>query len=70
MPSKINVLQVIHKLGYVGAEIGCFDLEHYFFIKNSNHMKTDLNNKQIIIFFVDILKNAISGCRFIKFNPE
>ena len=29
MPSKINVLQVIPKLGYGGAEIGCFDLAHY-----------------------------------------
>ena len=29
MLSKINVLQVIPKLGYGGAEIGCFDLAHY-----------------------------------------
>ena len=29
MPPKINVLQVIPKLGYGGAEIGCFDLAHY-----------------------------------------
>ena len=29
MPSKLKVLQVIPKLGYGGAETGCFDLAHY-----------------------------------------
>ena len=29
MPSKLKVLQVIPKLGYGGAEIGCYDLAHY-----------------------------------------
>jgi glycosyltransferase involved in cell wall biosynthesis len=29
MTSKINVLQVIPKLGYGGAETGCYDLAHY-----------------------------------------
>ena len=29
MSSKIKVLQVIPKLGYGGAEIGCYDLAHY-----------------------------------------
>ena len=29
MPSKIKVLQVIQKLGYGGAETGCYDLAHY-----------------------------------------
>ena len=29
MSSKINVLQVIPKLGYGGAETGCYDLAHY-----------------------------------------
>ena len=29
MPSKIKVLQVIPKLGYGGAETGCFDIAHY-----------------------------------------
>ena len=29
MSSKINVLQVIPKLGYGGAETGCFDIAHY-----------------------------------------
>ena len=29
MNTKINVLQVIPKLGYGGAETGCYDLAHY-----------------------------------------
>jgi len=29
MSSKLKVLQVIPKLGYGGAEIGCYDIAHY-----------------------------------------
>ena len=29
MHSKIKVLQVIPKLGYGGAETGCYDIAHY-----------------------------------------
>ena len=29
MSAKINVLQVIPKLGYGGAETGCYDIAHY-----------------------------------------
>ena len=31
MSSKIKVLQVIPKLGFGGAETGCYDLAHYLF---------------------------------------
>ena len=31
---KINVLQVIPRLGYGGAETGCYDLAHYLYEKN------------------------------------
>tara|TARA_B100000427_G_scaffold325857_1_gene333459 strand:+ start:3700 stop:4854 length:1155 start_codon:yes stop_codon:yes gene_type:complete len=31
MPSKLKVLQVIPKLGYGGAETGCFDIAHYLY---------------------------------------
>ena len=34
MSSKIKVLQVIPKLGYGGAETGCYDLAHYNHEKN------------------------------------
>ena len=35
MSSKLKVLQVIPKLGYGGAETGCFDLAHYLHEKNA-----------------------------------
>ena len=34
MTSKIKVLQVIPKLGYGGAETGCYDLAHYLVEKD------------------------------------
>ena len=34
MSSKFKVLQVIPKLGYGGAETGCFDIAHYLFENN------------------------------------
>ncbi len=34
MPSKLKVLQVIPKLGYGGAETGCYDIAHYLYEKN------------------------------------
>ena len=34
MSSKIKVLQVIPKLSYGGAEIGCYDLAHYLYENN------------------------------------
>ena len=37
MSSKIKVLQVIPKLGYGGAETGCFDIAHYL---NENDCKS------------------------------
>ena len=35
MSSKLKVLQVIPKLGYGGAETGCFDLAHYLHEQNA-----------------------------------
>ena len=34
MTKKIKVLQVIPKLGYGGAETGCYDLAHFLAEKN------------------------------------
>ena len=34
MKKKINVLQVIPRLGYGGAETGCYDLAHFLFEQN------------------------------------
>jgi len=35
MSSKLKVLQVIPRLGYGGAETGCYDLAHYLYEQNS-----------------------------------
>ena len=32
---KINILQVIPRLGYGGAETGCYDLAHFLHEQNS-----------------------------------
>ena len=34
MTSKLKVLQVIPKLGYGGAETGCYDIAHYLYENN------------------------------------
>ena len=34
MPSKIKVMQVIPKLGFGGAETGCYDIAHYLYEKD------------------------------------
>ena len=34
MSSKLKVLQVIPRLGYGGAETGCYDLAHYLHEQN------------------------------------
>ena len=34
MKTKIKVLQVIPKLGYGGAETGCYDLAHFLSEQN------------------------------------
>jgi len=36
MTSKLKVLQVIPKLGYGGAETGCYDLAHYLYEQNAS----------------------------------
>ena len=36
MLSNLKVLQVIPKLGYGGAETGCYDIAHYLPENNSN----------------------------------
>ena len=53
MPNNIKVLQVIPKLGYGGAETGCYDIAHYLpenncesFIVTSGGELTKFINKQ------------------------
>ena len=37
MTTKLNVLQVIPKLGYGGAETGCYDIAHFLPEMNADH---------------------------------
>ena len=53
MTSNINVLQVIPRLGFGGAETGCYDIAHYLtenncksFIVTSGGELTKFINKQ------------------------
>jgi len=45
MSSKIKILQVIPRLGYGGAETGCFDLAHYL-------SQNTLNKLLAVWFFI------------------
>ena len=38
MSSKLKVLQVIPRLDYGGAEIGCYDLAHYLSVSKKANL--------------------------------
>ena len=58
MKKKIRVLQVIPRLGYGGAETGCFDLAHFlpekdcksFIITNGGELIKFINKKKVKVF--------------------
>jgi len=55
MPTKLKVLQVIPKLGYGGAETGCYDIAHYlsendcksFLITSGGELLKFINKKKV-----------------------
>ena len=51
MSSKIKVLQVIPKLGYGGAETGCYDLAHY--LPENNCLSYIVTSGGELLKFVD-----------------
>ena len=66
MTIKIKVLQVIPKLGYGGAETGCYDLAHYLaeqdcksFIATSGGDLLKFVRKDKVKIIKIILKNFI-----------
>jgi glycosyltransferase involved in cell wall biosynthesis len=68
MSTKINVLQVIPKLGYGGAETGCYDIAHYlaekecgsFIATASGDLLKFVNKEQVKIFRLPVhSKNPI-----------
>ena len=68
MSSKIKVLQVIPKLGYGGAETGCYDLAHYlpekdcksFLITSGGELLKYINKEKVKVFTLPVhSKNPI-----------
>ena len=68
MSAKINVLQVIPKLGYGGAETGCYDIAHYlaekecgsFIVTASGDLIKFVNKEKVKIFRLPVhSKNPI-----------
>ena len=67
MPSKIKVLQVIPKLGYGGAETGCYDIAHYLYEKDcSSYIVTSGGD---LLKFVDKKKVKIIRLPVHSKNP-
>jgi len=68
MEKKIKVLQVIPKLGYGGAETGCYDLAHYlpeqkcksFIVTSGGPLLKYINKKKVKVFQLPVhSKNPI-----------
>ena len=84
MNTKINVLQVIPKLGYGGAETGCYDLAHYlaekdcgsFIATSSGELLKYVKKEKVKIFKIPVYSknpllifiNAIFLSILILFN--
>ena len=68
MSSKLKVLQVIPKLGYGGAETGCYDLAHYLHEQNcSSYIVTSGGE---LLKYVNKKKVKVSpGCSKKKYHP-
>ena len=58
MKKRINVLQVIPRLGYGGAETGCYDLAHFltehgcksFIVTSGGELLKFINKKKVKVF--------------------
>ena len=68
MKKKVKVLQVIPKLGYGGAETGCYDLAHFlpeqdsksFIVTSGGELLKFVNKKKVKIFKLPVhSKNPI-----------
>ena len=68
MSTKINVLQVIPKLGYGGAETGCYDIAHYlaekecgsYIVTSGGELLKFVNKEKVKIFRLPVnSKNPI-----------
>ena len=65
MSSKLKVLQVIPKLGYGGAETGCYDLAHYLYEQKAKSYIVTSGGP--LIKYIDKKSNAvIAGNKLAK----
>ena len=63
MKPKLKVLQVIPKLGYGGAETGCYDLAHYlsennclsFIVTSGGNLAKYVDRKKVKLIIVFLL---------------
>jgi len=67
MPSKLKVLQVIPKLGYGGAETGCFDLAHY--LSENNCSSYIVTSSGELLKFIDKKKVKLIKLPVQSKNP-
>ena len=67
MASKLKVLQVIPKLGYGGAETGCYDIAHYLHENNCTSFIITSGGK--LIKFVDKKKVKLIRLPVQSKNP-
>ena len=58
MSSNIKVLQVIPRLGYGGAETGCYDIAHY--LQENNCKSFIVTSGGELIKFLDKKKSKIN----------
>ena len=71
MSSNIKVLQVIPKLGYGGAETGCYDIAHYlpenncksFIVTSGGELLKFVDKKKVKVFRLPVnSKNPLLIC--------
>jgi glycosyltransferase involved in cell wall biosynthesis len=67
MSSKIKVLQVIPKLGYGGAETGCYDLAHY--LSENNCISYIVTSSGPLLKFIDKKKVKLIKLPVHSKNP-
>ena len=67
MPSNIKVLQVIPKLGYGGAETGCYDIAHY--LPENNCQSFIVTSGGELVKFVDKQKVKLIRLPVHSKNP-
>ena len=72
MASKLKVLQVIPRLGYGGAETGCYDLAHYlheqdcksYIVTSGGELIKYIDKKKSVLQF--LITQKPYSCKFFK----